>query len=120
MDHAASRGVVIARGERLHRVARHFKRWVACRIRCRLGHWLARLKGGIARGIMERFIRRIGLGGSYRIMKRIARGRFRAGHEYRPLDRCTSEQRAACEVVPASLPPLCAPAASPDCPNSCP
>jgi hypothetical protein len=60
MDQAPCGGVVIAKGERLHRVARHFRGRIDCRIRCRLGDWLGRLKGGIARGIMERFVRRIG------------------------------------------------------------
>jgi hypothetical protein len=59
--------------ERLRRIARHFGGRITCRIWRRLGQWLGRFNGRIARWIMHRLVGRITFGRRYWIMERLYR-----------------------------------------------
>jgi hypothetical protein len=74
---AAARRLI---AERPWRIAGHFRGRITCRVRRRLGQWLGRFKGRIARWIVDRFVGRITFGWSDRIVERLRRTSRRRGH----------------------------------------
>jgi hypothetical protein len=66
--------------EQPRRIARHFRGRIICWIRRRLGQWLGRFKGRIARRIMHWLVGRITFGGSDWIVERLRWTSWGRGH----------------------------------------